>query len=146
MPTCPTMGVLTPRKVVVWHQLAVPLGSSDDDLPLVKHDTQVDLDPSGARIHYTQEPTLVSDSPPLSPLPYIVSGQWVGARYGKVSIPNPAYKGKGRADSASSNLTPRVQRRRPAPKIPCLPGMMEFSNDDVDEKEEVSNDLVAALK
>jgi hypothetical protein len=49
----------------------------------------------------------VSDSPLVSPPPYIVSGQWVGARNNKV-IPNAAYKEKGHAESASSNPTPRV--------------------------------------
>jgi hypothetical protein len=107
-PTCPTMGVLTTRKVTVRRQLVVPLSSSDNDLPLVKHDTWVDLNPSGVRIRYTQEPTLVSDSPPPSSPPYIVLGQRVGARYDKVLIPNTAYKGKGHAELASSHPTPRV--------------------------------------
>jgi hypothetical protein len=53
----------------------------------------------------------MSDSPPLSLPPYIVSGQQVGVRYRKVLIPNPSYKGKGRVESVSSNPTPRVQRR-----------------------------------
>jgi hypothetical protein len=89
----------------------------------------------------------VSDSPPLSPPPYIVSGQQDGVRYDKVFIPNPAYKGSGRAESASSNSTPRVQRRRPPPKICDTLGMMEFSDDNmVEEKEELSNELVIALK
>jgi hypothetical protein len=73
-PTCPTMGVLTLRKVTIWHQLMVPSSSNDDSLPLGKHDTWVDLNSSGARIRYIQEPALVSDSPPPSPPPYIVSG------------------------------------------------------------------------
>jgi hypothetical protein len=51
--TRPTTGILTPRKVTIQHQLVVPSSSSDDDLLLVKHDAQVDLNPSGARIHYT---------------------------------------------------------------------------------------------
>jgi hypothetical protein len=51
----------------------------------------------------------MSDSSPLSPPPYIVLGQWVGVGRGKVLIPNPEYKGRGRTESASSNLTPRVQ-------------------------------------
>jgi hypothetical protein len=80
----------------------------------------------------------VSDSPPPSPLPYIVSGQRVGARYDKVLIPNPTYKGKGCAELASSNPTPRVQRCRPPPKIRGPPETMEFSDDDVEEKEELS--------
>jgi hypothetical protein len=125
----------------------VPPSSRDDDLPLVKHDAQVDLNPTGARICYTQEPALMSDSPPPSLPPYIVSGQRVGTRYDKVLIPNPAYKGKGHAESASSNPTPRVQRRRPPPKIYGLPGMMDFFDNDVEEeKEELSNEHVAALK
>jgi hypothetical protein len=53
MPTRPTTEVLTPRKVTVWHQHVVPSSSSDDDLPLVKHDAWVDLNRSGARICYT---------------------------------------------------------------------------------------------
>jgi hypothetical protein len=86
----------------------VPSSSSDDDLPLVKHDTQVDLNPSGVRIRYTQEPTLLSDLPPPSPPWYIVSGQRVGVGRDKVLIPNPEYKGKGHTESASLNPTPRV--------------------------------------
>jgi hypothetical protein len=74
MPTRPTTGILTPRKVIIRRQLVVPSSSSDNDLPLVKHDAQVDLNPGGARIHYTQESALVSDSPPSSLLPYIMSG------------------------------------------------------------------------
>jgi hypothetical protein len=74
-PTHPTMGILTLRKVTVQRQLVVPSSSSDDDFSLVKHDARVDLNPGNARIHYTQEPALVSDSPPLSPLCYIVSRQ-----------------------------------------------------------------------
>jgi hypothetical protein len=108
MPTCPTMGILTPRKVTIRHQFVVPSSSSNDDLSLGKHDIWVDLNPSGARICYTQEPAFVSDLPPLSPLPYIVSRQWVGVGCGKVLIPNPEYKGKGRTKSASSNPRPRV--------------------------------------
>jgi hypothetical protein len=50
---CPTMGILTLRKVTIRHQLVVPSSSSDDDLSLVKHDTRVDLNPSGVRIRYT---------------------------------------------------------------------------------------------
>jgi hypothetical protein len=147
MPTRPTTGILTPRKVTIWHQLVVPSSSRDDDLSLVKHDTQVDPNPGSARIRYTQEPALMSDSPPLNPPPYIVSGHRVGVGRGKVLIPNPEYKGKGHTESASSNLTPRVQRRCLPPKISGPPGMMEFSNHDVeDEKEELSNELVASLK
>jgi hypothetical protein len=75
----------------------------------VKDDAWVDFNPDGVRIRYTQDPTLVSDSPPLSLLPYIMSGQQVGVERGKVLIPNPEYKGKGCTDLASSNPTPRVQ-------------------------------------
>jgi hypothetical protein len=109
MPTCPTMGILTLREVTVRRQLVVPSSSSDDDLPLVKHDTRVDLNPSGVRIHYTQVPGLMSDSPPLSPPCNIMTGQRVGVGCGKVLIPNSDYKGKGRTESASSNPMPRVQ-------------------------------------
>jgi hypothetical protein len=146
-PTRPTMGILTPRKVIVQHQPAVPSSSTDDDLPLVKHDARVDLNPDSVRILYTQEPTLKSDSPPLSLSCYIVSGQRVGVGHDKVLISNPKYKGKGRTESTSSNLTRRVQRRRLPPKISSPPEMMEFSSDDVEEeKEELSNELVASLK
>jgi hypothetical protein len=145
-PTHHTTGILTPRKVTVRRQLVVPSSSRDDDLPLVKHDAQVDLSPSGARIRYTQELALVSDSPPLSPPPYIVLWQWVGVGYSKVLIPNPEYKGKGCTESASPNPTPRVQRRRLPPKISGPPRTMEFSNDNVEEEEELSNELVASLK
>jgi hypothetical protein len=109
MPTRPTTGILTPRKVTIQCQLMVPSSSSDDDLPLVKHDAQVDLNPGGTRICYTQEPALVLDSPPSSPLLYTMLGQWVGVGRSKVLIPNPEYKGKGLIESASSNPTPRVQ-------------------------------------
>jgi hypothetical protein len=103
------MGIRTSRKVTVWCQLVFPLSSYDDDLPLVKHDARVDLNPGGARIRYTQEPALMSDSPPSSPPCYIVSGQQVGVGHGKELIRNPEYKGKGRTESASSNQTPSVQ-------------------------------------
>jgi hypothetical protein len=64
-----------------------------------------------------------------------------------VLIPNPEYKGKGRTESASSNPTPRVQRRRPPPKIRGSPRMMEFTDDDMEEgKEELSNELMTSLK
>jgi hypothetical protein len=53
MPTRPTTGILTLRMVTIQHQLVVPPCSSDDDLPMVKHDARVDLNPCGARIHYT---------------------------------------------------------------------------------------------
>jgi hypothetical protein len=109
MPTCPTTGILTLRKVTIRHQLVVPLSSSDDDLSLVKHDAQVDLNRGSARICYTQEPAFVLDSPSLSLPPYIVSGQRVGLGCGKVLIPNPEYKGKGCTESASLNPTLRMQ-------------------------------------
>jgi hypothetical protein len=54
MPTHPTMGVLTLRKVTVRRQLVVPSSSNDDDLRLVKNDARVYLNPSGVRIHYTR--------------------------------------------------------------------------------------------
>jgi hypothetical protein len=123
----------------------VPSSSNDDDLPLVKHDAWVDLNPGGMRIRYTQEPALVSDSPPQSPLPYIVSGQRIRVGSGKVLISNPEYKGKGHTESASSNSTPRL-RRPPPPKICGPPGIMEFFDDEEEEKEELSNELVASLK
>jgi hypothetical protein len=66
--------------------------------------------------------------------------------HGKVLVPNPEYKGKGRTESASSNLMPRVQRRRLPPKINGPPKTMEFSDDDMEEKEKLSNELVASLK
>jgi hypothetical protein len=75
-----------------------------------------------------------------------VLGQRVGAGYGKVLIPNPNYKGKGRIESTSSDPTLRVQRHRPPPKI-CGPlEMMEFTDDDMEEKEELSTELVVSLK
>jgi hypothetical protein len=73
MPTRPTTGILTLSKVAIRRQLVVPSSSSNDDLPLVKHDAQVDLNPGSARIRYPQEPALVSNSPLLSLPPYIVS-------------------------------------------------------------------------
>jgi hypothetical protein len=39
--------------VTIRCQLVVPLSSSDDDLPLVKHDARVDLNANSARIRYT---------------------------------------------------------------------------------------------
>jgi hypothetical protein len=86
----------------------VPSSGSDDDLSQVNHDARVDLNLGGVRIHYTQAPAIMSDSPPLSPPPYIVLGQWVGVGRDKVLIPNPEYKGNGRTELASSNPTPRV--------------------------------------
>jgi hypothetical protein len=89
----------------------------------------------------------MSNSPLPSLLPYIVLGQRVGVGHGKVLIPNPEYKGKGRTELASSNPTPRVQRCRPPPKINGPPRMMEFTDDDLEEeKEELSNELVTSLK
>jgi hypothetical protein len=87
-------GDLSLRKVTIRHQLVVPSTSSNDDLPLVKHDARVDLNPGSARIRYIQEPALISDSPPSSMSPYIVLGQWVGVGQVKVLIPNPSIKGK----------------------------------------------------
>jgi hypothetical protein len=141
------MGILTLRKVTIQLQLVVPSSNGDDDLSLVKHDARVDLNPGDARIRYTQEPALMSDSPLPSLPPYIVSGQRVGVGCGKVLIPNPENKGKGHTESASSNLTLRVQWRRPHQKICGLPRMMEFTDDDMeDEKKELSNELVVSLK
>jgi hypothetical protein len=144
MPTHPTTVILTPRKVTIRRQRVVPSSSSDDDLSLVKHDSRVDLNPGSVRIRYTQEPPFMWDLPPSSPPAYIVSGQWVGVGHSKVLIPNPEYKGKGRTESALSNLTLRVQRRRPSAKIRGSPRTMEFTDDDMEE--ELSNELVASLK
>jgi hypothetical protein len=124
----------------------VPSSSSDDDLPLVKLDARVDLNPGVARIRCTQKPALMSDLPPPSPPPYIVSVRWVGVGRGKVLIPNPEYKGKGRTESSSSNPIPRVQQRPPPPKICGLLKTMEFTDNDMEEKEELSDRLVAFLK
>jgi hypothetical protein len=52
-PTRPTTGILTPRKVTIRCQLVLPLSSIDDDLPLVKRDARVDLNPTSKRIRYT---------------------------------------------------------------------------------------------
>jgi hypothetical protein len=141
-PTRPSTGVLTKKKITIRHQLVVPSSNNDDNLLLVRHDARVDLNSGGTRIHYTQEPALVSDSPPQSPLPYIVLGQRIGVGCGEVLIPNPEYKGKGRTESASSNPTSRLWCH-PPPKIHGPPRMMEFFDD---EKEELSNELVASLK
>jgi hypothetical protein len=102
-PTRPTMGVLTPRKVVVRCNLVVHSGNSDDDLPLVQHDAWVDLNPDGVRIYHTQEPTLLVELPLSSPPPYIMVGWWMGVGCGKVLILNPNYKGKDHTESISSN-------------------------------------------
>jgi hypothetical protein len=80
MPIRPTTEILTLRKEAIRCLLVVPLSNSDDDLPLVKHDARVDLNPTGVRIRYTQEPALMSDSPLLSLPPYIVSRQWGATR------------------------------------------------------------------
>jgi hypothetical protein len=83
----------------------------------------------------------MSDSPPLSPPPYIMSGQRVGVERGNMLIPYPEYKGKRRTELASSNPTSRVQQRRPPPKICGMPGTMEFTDNDMEEeKEELSDD------
>jgi hypothetical protein len=66
--------------------------------------------------------------------------------YDKVLIPNADYKGKGRNESTSSNLTSRVQQRRPPPKIRGPPRMTEFTDKDMEEKVELSNELMASLK
>jgi hypothetical protein len=63
-----------------------------------------------------------------------------------VLIPNPEYKGKGCTESASSNPTPRVKRRHPPPKIHGPPRTMEFTDDDKEEKDELSNELGTSLK
>jgi hypothetical protein len=89
----------------------------------------------------------VSDSHSLSPPCYIVSGQWVGVGYDKVLIPNPDYKGKGHTESALSNLTPMVQQSHSPPKICGSLGMMEFTDDDMEEeKDELSNEFMMSLK
>jgi hypothetical protein len=146
-PTHPNMGILTPRKVTICCQLVVPSRSSDNGLPLVKHDARVDLNPGSVRIRYTQEPALMSDSPSSSSSSYILSGQWDGVGRGKVLIPDPEYQEKGRTELSSSNPTPRVQRRCPPPKIRGPPEMMEFTDNDMEEgKEELSNELMASLQ
>jgi hypothetical protein len=60
-------------------------------------------------------------------------------------FPNPEYKGKGRIELASSNLTMRLQHH-PPPKIYGLPRMMEFFDEEEEGKEELSNEFVAALR
>jgi hypothetical protein len=87
----------------------------------------------------------MSDSPPQNPPPYIMSGQRIRVGHGKVLIPNPESKGKGRTKLASSNLTPRLWRR-PPPKIHGPPRTIEFSDDEEEGKEELSNELLASLK
>jgi hypothetical protein len=71
MPTCPTTGILTARKVTIRCQLVVPSSNNNDNLPLVKHDAWVDLNPAGVSIRYTQGPALMSDLPLPSLPPYI---------------------------------------------------------------------------
>jgi hypothetical protein len=125
----------------------VPSSSSGDDLPLVKHDARVDLNLGSARIHYTQEPASRVELTSIESTALHPVRQWVGVGRGKVLIPNPEYKGKGHTESASSNLTPRLQRHCPPPKIQGPPIMMEFTDDDIEEeKEELSNELVVSLK
>jgi hypothetical protein len=53
------MGILALRKVTTQRQLVIPSSSSDDDLPLVKHDARVDVNPSNALIRYTEEPAVM---------------------------------------------------------------------------------------
>jgi hypothetical protein len=65
--------------------------------------------------------------------------------HSKVLIPNPKYEGKGRTELASSNPTLRLQRHT-SPKIHSLPEMVELFDDEEEEKEELSNELVASLK
>jgi hypothetical protein len=110
-PTWPMTGALAPWKVTVRQTLVIN-SSSDEGLPLVKHDAQVDPNPSGAQIHYAQKPAL-AESPPRSPSPYTTSGWWTGVGYSKVLIPNPDYKGKGHTESISSNPAPRIEWRHP---------------------------------
>jgi hypothetical protein len=89
----------------------------------------------------------MSDSPPSSPPPHIMLGQWIGVGWGKVLISNPEYKGKGHTELTSSNPTPWVQQRRPPPNIRGPPEMMQFTDDNMEvEEEEHSNELMASLK
>jgi hypothetical protein len=97
----PAMGVLTPRKVTICCALVIN-SSNDNDLLLVKHDTRVDRNHGGARIHYTQEAAL-AESPPCCPPPYTMSRQRTGVGYGKVLIPNPDYNGKDHTELILSN-------------------------------------------
>jgi hypothetical protein len=127
MPTRPSTGVLTSKKITIRRQLVVPSSSNNDYLPLVKHDAQVDLN-----LRACTHVRLTSVEPP-----YILSGQRIRVGCSKVLISNPEYKGKGRTESASSNPTLRL-RRPPLPKIHGPPAMMQFSNDE-GEEEELSN-------
>jgi len=141
-------GSLTPRKVITQGKLLIDTADSDNDYPLAKHDARVDLNPSGARIRYTQESALLVESPPASPLPYLIKGQRNSMGYGKVLVPNPDFTGKAHTESSSSAPVPRVaQHRRPA-AIRGPPRMMEDSDEDdtEEEKEEHSSELVAALR
>jgi hypothetical protein len=52
-PTRPTTEIPTPRKVTIRCQLVVHSSSNDDNLALVKHDAQVDLNLGNVRIRYT---------------------------------------------------------------------------------------------
>jgi hypothetical protein len=119
-PTCPMMGVLTPRKVTIQRNLVVNSSSNDDDLPLVRHDGRVHLNPGSVKIHHIQEPALLAESPLHSP---------------------PA-----NIESILSNPAPRMERQHP-PKIHCPLGTMEFNNGNIEEeREEPSGELVATLK
>jgi hypothetical protein len=111
----------------------VHFDSDSDDLPLVHHDTQVDLNPGGARIRYTQESTVVAESSLSSPQLYIIAGQRTGVGRNKVLIPNPDYKGKGHMESVSSNPALRMEMCCTA-KIRGPPVMMVFSDDDTEEE------------
>jgi hypothetical protein len=63
-----------------------------------------------------------------------------------VLIPIPYYKGKGHTESISSNSAPRMEWHRPL-KIFSPLGMMEFSDDDIEEeKEDPSSEIMVALK
>jgi hypothetical protein len=140
------MGVLTPWKVTVQCNMVVHSGSSDGDLPLVRHNARVDPNLGGVRICYTQETMLLAELPPSSPPPYIVVGWQTGVGHGKVLISNLDYKGKDHSESISSNLEPRMEWRCP-PKILGPLGMMEFSDDDIEEeKHEASDEFVVTLK
>jgi hypothetical protein len=120
----------------------VPSSSSDNNLPLVRHDAGVDLNSGGVRICYTFESALVSDSPPQSLLPYIVSGQRIRVGHGKVLIPNLEYKGKG--------SRPHRARHRGCGVLllqRCTVCLERWrSSTEEEEKEELSNELVASLK
>jgi hypothetical protein len=124
------MGVLTPRKVTVCCNVEIDNGSNNDDLPLVRHNARVDLNPGGARICYTQD-RMVDRTV-----------------YDNVLVLNHNYKGKECAELTSSNPAPKVQRRCPPAKIRAPPGIMEFNNnnDTEEEKDKTPGELVATLK